>query len=78
MTKHQATWAFVDLLAANRYVPSIIVLHMGASDFGTLPSHLVAHTAFQMLNTIKHILKKAQPFTHMHLGIFTSHMLPKQ
>ena len=78
MTIHQAIWAFVDLLAANRYIPSVMVLHVGASDFGTLPSHLVAHTAFQMLNTIKHILKKAQPFTHMHLGIFVSHMLPKQ
>ena len=71
-------WAMLDLLATNKYIPSVVVIHIRASDFGTLPNHLVGHTATQMLNTIKHMLRNAQPFPHMHLGVFVSHMLPRQ
>ena len=71
-------WAMVDLIAVNKYVPSVVVIHVGASDFGTLPNHLVSHTALQMLNTIKNMLKKVQPFPYMHLGVFMSHMVPMQ
>ena len=76
MTMQQAAWAVLDLLMANKYVPSVIVIHVGTLDFCTLPNHLISHTTTQMLNTIKNILRKAQPFPHMHLGMFVLHMLP--
>ena len=78
MTMPQAIWASVNLLAANKYVPSVVVLHVGVSDFGTLPNHLIGHTATQMLSMCKYLLQQAQPFPHAHIGVFTSEMLPMQ
>ena len=78
MTMPQAVWALVDLLAANKYVPSAVVLHIGASNFWALPNHLLGHMATQMLTTCKYLLHQAQSFPHAHIGIFTTQMLPMQ
>ena len=72
----KVTWVVLDLLSANRYVPSVIVIHVGALDFGSLPNHLISHTVTDVEH--RHLLCKAQPFTHMHLRVFASHMLPLQ
>ena len=78
MTMPQAIWALVDLLAANKYIPSAVVLHVSVSDFRMVPNHLIGHMATQMLSTCRYLLRRAQPFPHAHIGVFTSQMLPMQ
>ena len=78
MSMTQVVWALVDLLAANKYLLSVVVIHVGASDFGALPNHLLGHTAMQMLSTCKYLLQWAQAFPHAHIGVFASQMLPMQ
>ena len=68
----------VDLLAANKYVPSAVVLHIGTSDFRMVPNHSIGHLATQMLPMCKYLLRRAQPFPHANTGVFTLHMLPME
>ena len=70
--------AILDLLNSNHYVPKVIIIHTGHSDFGVMPQHLVKFYTAQMANTVTELIRKAQPFRHTHISTFMSLMLPEQ
>ena len=42
-----------------------------------MPQHFIKFYTAQMSNTIRELIKKAQPYHHSHLGVFISLMLPE-
>ena len=54
----------LDLSNSNHYVPKVVVIHTGHSDFRVMPQHLVKFYTGQMANTVTELLCKAQPFRH--------------
>ena len=69
--------AVLDLLNSNKYIPKAVMLHTGQSNFGIMPQHFVKFYTAQMSNTIRELIKQAQPYCHSHLGVFVSLMLPE-
>ena len=70
--------AVLDLLNSNHYIPKVVVIHTGHSNFRVMPQHLVKFYTAQMTNMVTELLCQAQPFRHCHIGTFTSLMLPEQ
>ena len=69
--------AVVDLLNLNKYIPKVVLIHMGHSNFGVMPQHLIKFYMAQMANTVRDLICQAQPYRHCHIGIFVSLMLPE-
>ena len=72
----QVPFALLDMLHAHRYIPKAIVYHVGESDFGTTPQHLICHKACQFAMMCRALIRAANPFRQGHLGQFLSLMLP--
>ena len=64
------------MLHAHRYIPKAIVYHVGESDFGTTPQHLIHHKACQFAMTCRALIRAANSFRQGHFGQFLSLMLP--
>ena len=74
----QAVYAVLDLVTINCYVPWVMVIHVGQSDFGDMAQHLDKFYTEQMTQTICQIIMKAQKFCHAFISVFVSFMLPQQ
>ena len=49
----------LDLLNTNKYIPKVVIIHTGQSDFGVMPQHLVKFFTAQMANSQGLNLKSA-------------------
>ena len=72
----QVPFVLLDMLHAHRYIPKVIVYHVGESDFGTTPQHLICHKACQFAMTCRALIRAANPFRQGHLGQLLSLMPP--
>ena len=51
MQFNHAVSAVLDLINSNKYVPKVVVIHVGESDFRVMPQHLIKFFTAQMSNT---------------------------
>ena len=70
----------LDLLNTNKYIPKVVIIHTGQSNFGVMPQHLVKFFTAQMANSQGLNLKSTtiQASSCRHVGVFISLMLPEQ